>query len=283
MSPKIYPFKNAPGAILGFRKDGRPIHAIAGASEMIPEPSGITIVPPLEPPPVPPATPLAQAFTAEDVENARKQEKDKLYDRITKTDEVVKNLQAEQKKRLDAESKARKDAEDAAEAERLKLQSFEEKFAETTQSFEVKMAGLQEQVAQRDALLEAERQFQALQNYKNSRLSDPEVSGEIMPQLVDLVGGHSEAEIDASIARAIEKSEAILAEFQNHQQTVQQQAVIARQNARGTTVTAPPVGPMENQSGQMTFSAEDIKNMSIEDYAKVRPQLMEAASALRRS
>lgn len=281
MSPKIYPFKNVPGAILGFRKDGRPIRAIAGASEMIVEPTGITITPPVEPPVDPPPTPLAQAFTAEDIENARKQEKDKLYDRIVKTDEVVKKLQDEQKKRLDAETKARKDAEDAAEAERQKMLTFEQKFAESNSAFEAKLAGMAEQVAQRDALIEAERQFQAVQSYRAQRLTEADAA-DIMPQLVDMVSGHSEEEIDASILRAVEKSEAILAEFANHQQNVQQQQIVARQNARGTTVTAPPVGPMENQSEQMTFSAEDIKNMSIQDYAKYRPQLMNAASAARR-
>jgi len=40
--------------------------------------------------------------------------------------------------------------------------------------------------------------------------------------------------------------------------------------------TAPPVGPMETQTEYQTLTAEDIRNMPMEQYAKMRDRLMNA-------
>lgn len=274
---------HAPKTVLGYRKDGSPIFPIAGASEGPPEPPaappGSTITVPVPaPPPAPPAPNgnAPQMFTAEDLENARKQEKDKLYDRITKAEEALKGFAKERDERLASEEKARKEAEAAAEAERQKNLSFEQRLAEAQTDWESKFVGMQQEVAQRDALLQREREFQSLQMYRQRRLE--EEAENIIPELHGWVMGNSEEEIEASISRAQETTASILGQItqaQQHQQAAQQQM---RQQSKGVGVTAPPVGPMENQSGQETFTASDIANMNMSDYMKHRDRLLEAAS-----
>lgn len=287
MRPKTLMY--APRTVLGYRKDGRPIFPIAGASEAPPEPpvnpgmTGNTITIPAAPPapvPAPPAPngnqPPVQTFTQEDIERARQQEKDKLYERITKAEEQLKAFAKERDERLSAEETARKEAEAAAEAERQKNLTFEQKLAETQQTWEQKFVDMQGQLAQRDAIIERERQFQALQSFRARRLQ--EESENIMPEMHSWIVGNSEQEIEDALSRAKETTASILnqvAQATQNQQYAQQQA---RQQARGVGVTAPPVGPMENQSGQETYTAADIANMDMASYMKNRDRLLEAAS-----
>jgi len=44
-------------------------------------------------------------------------------------------------------------------------------------------------------------------------------------------------------------------------------------------VTAPSVGPKETQMEQQTLTAEDIRNMSMEQYQKMREKLLNARSS----
>ena len=48
----------------------------------------------------------------------------------------------------------------------------------------------------------------------------------------------------------------------------------ARKEMTGTRVTTPPAGPMETNSEQRSFSAQDIASMSMEEYAKYRQRLL---------
>jgi hypothetical protein len=281
---QISTLTHAPWTVLGYRKDGRPILPIAGASEPAPEiplpgPPGSTVTIPA-PPPAPPApngnAAPVQTFTHEDIERARKQEKDKMYERLNKAEELIKNLTKDRDERFAAEEKARQEAEAAAEAERQKNLTFEQRLAELSTDWESKFVDMSSQIAQRDALLERERQFQTLQQYRQRRLD--EESETIIPDLHGWVMGNSEDEIEASISRAKETTASILGQItqaQQQQAAAQQQM---RQQAKGVGVTAPPVGPMENQSDQQTFSASDIANMNMSDYMKHRDRLLEAAS-----
>jgi hypothetical protein len=279
MRPRI--LTHGPREVLGYRKNGTPIFPIAGASGGN-EPAGNTITVPPLPVPVPVEPPPTQqnggvqTFTAADIEAARKQEKDKLYGKITEQEERLKKIEADTQARLAAEEKARKDAEAAAEAERVKNLSFEQKLEETQQAWSAQMSDLQSQIAQRDALLERERQFQLLNEHRARRLA--EESDNIMPELHSWVAGNSIEEIDANVSRAIETTGNILSQVTQAQQEQASAYQQARQQARGTGVTAPPVGPMENQSGQETFTAEQISNMDMATYMKNRGRLLEAAS-----
>lgn len=273
---------HGPRTVLGFRKDGSPIFPIAGGSEGPPEPapgSTITVPPlpqPIEPPTPPPPPNGQQSFTAEDIERVRREEKDKLYGRIETMDAQLKTFAKERDERIAAEETARKEAEAAADAERKKNLTFEQKLEEVQGAFNSQLTDLQGQIAQRDALIALERQYQELNKYRDRRLS--EETDNIMPEMHSWVAGNSEEEIEANISRAVETTNSILGQVaaaQQQQATAYQQA---RQQARGTGVTAPPVGPMENQTGQETLTADEIRNMDMATYMKNRGRLLEAAS-----
>lgn len=271
---------HGPRTVLGFRKDGSPIFPIAGGSEGPPEPPpGTTITVPPLPTPIEPPTPPApngQSFTAEDIERVRREEKDKLYGRIETMDAQLKTFAKERDERIAAEETARKEAEAAADAERKKNLTFEQKLEEVQGAFNSQLTDLQGQLAQRDALLALERQFQELNKYRDRRLS--EETDNIMPEMHSWVAGNSEEEIEANISRAVETTNSILGQVAAAQQQQASAYQQARQQARGTGVTAPPVGPMENQSGQETLTADEIRNMDMATYMKNRGRLLEAAS-----
>lgn len=276
-----------PGFVLGHRKNGLPIYSIAGGSGgnepvVLDPPLVVPIAPPTATPTGGPNTnpsgaqPGDQVFTAEDIEKARQQEKDKLYGRINEMDERFKKIEGERAAQLAAEEKKRQEAEAAAEAERQKTLTFEQRMAEMEAGWTAKLGGLEQQVQQRDALIEREREFQALTKYRDDAVATN--AENIMPELLTWIVGNSTEEIDAAVSRAVETTASILAQVaqaQTGQQYAQQQA---RQQARGTGVTAPPVGPLENQSGHETFTAADISNMDMATYVKNRGRLLEAAS-----
>lgn len=243
-------------------------------------PPGIPV--PVEPPPSPEGSGQtgpagkpdnnhspAKTFTADDIEAARKQEKDKLYKGI----EDLKGQLATLTKEREDREKAAKDAEKQAAAE-AKAKADEEKsakelLAEKEQEWESKFKGLQTQRERDQAILEQERRFSALSDYRAGRVQA--VTEEIMPELLDFIGGNSEEEIEASIARLIEKTNQISSNVQQAQQQY-------RQQMPGTKVTQPPVGPVEQQQSYETLSADDIRNMDMETYKKRRDSLLGAAA-----
>lgn len=211
----------------------------------------------------------SKTFTADDIEKARKEEKDKLYGRLQTMEEELKATKAER----EAREKAAKDAEKTAAAEAKKRAEEElsakelltQKEAEWEQRFQTIEADRQRS----DALLDQERKFASVMDYKTRRLT--EEAETIMPELRDYVTGMSEEEIEASLASAIEKTARIVG---NIQQATQQQ----RQQQRGASVTSPPVGPLEqNNEGYETMTADDIRGMDMATYAKNRDRLIKAA------
>jgi len=90
----------------------------------------------------------------------------------------------------------------------------------------------------------------------------------IIPELIDLIAGNSEEDIENSIAVLRERSSAIIESIQ--------QATSQSGRLRGPQVTAPPTGPMDNQQEYQTMSADDIRNMPMDQYTKMRERLMQA-------
>jgi hypothetical protein len=249
------------------------------APEQPPAAPAPTIQVPAAPPP-PPAAPEVQRFTIEDIERARQQEKDKLYERLEQEANARKKLEEQMaafntdlQSRQQAEEEARKAAEKAAEEKRLAELSFGEKLQETEQRFGTQLTELQQQLAARDAILERERQFNELMSYRAQLLQQH--SDDILPELHDLVAGNTREELDAAVSAMVTRSASILQQVAAATQT-------ARQGARGVGVTAPPVGPMDNNSGYETVSAADIAAMDMQTYAQNRGRLLGAASQQQR-
>lgn len=234
-------------------------------------PEGLTIDTPQESAPAPQAAPdPGDFFTAEDVANVRKQEKDKLYPRIEELSTELRTLRAEREHTL-----REKEEQEARLAEEARLKAEEamevrELLQKKDEEWQSRFASVQEELEQRDAMLERERELQELTEYRNQRIAAE--TNSLMPELLDFVTGNSREEIDASLNAVKERTSRILSQVQNSQAS-------HRQQMTGTRPTAPPMGPVEeNDSMQRTYTADDIRQMNPSEYAQVRAQLRKAAS-----
>jgi len=232
------------------------------------------------PPPAEARTPNSRMFSQDEVEAIRRQEKDKLYDKINKLQEQVEifNNEREEQKRL-AEELAAKEAEERRQREEAEMSAkdlllkkedeFQQRINTAQQEWEEKFNALQGEAEAQKALLDQERRFQELEAYKSRRMAEEQES--IMPELADFVKGNSEEEIDSAISAVIARTSAIVENIQ--------QAMPQRQNLRGVPATgSTPIGPLENTTEQQTFTSADIANMSMEQYAQIRDRLLAQAS-----
>jgi len=229
-----------------------------------------------------------KVFSEDDVENIRKQEKDKMYKRLEEADTRVKSMEEQmsiisaerEAARKEAEERANKEAEiirqreiDELSAKELLLKKedeFNQRINSVEAEWQERLNAIEAQRQAQEALLDKERQMQALIHYRNNRLQAEQEA--IIPELIDLVSGNSEEEIEQSIAVLRERSSAIIESIQ--QATAQQQGRL-----RGAPVTAPPVGPMETQTEYQQLNADDIRNMSMDQYSKMRDRLLNARSS----
>lgn len=220
--------------------------------------------------PTPPPAPAGRTFTAEDIERARREEKDKVYktleDTKTELEALRKEREDRQKREADAQRQAEEAAKKAAEDEMSAKELIEQKEREWQARFDQEAAERQRM----EATLEMERRYSALQEYRAVRLA--EEGDEIVPELRDMVTGNSEEEIEQSLSDLKDRSARILGNVLAAQQ--QQRA-----GMRGVPVTAPPVGPMDNEPGYEQVTADDIRNMDMATYSKNRQRLLGAAGS----
>lgn len=272
-----------PGAILGYRKNGAPIRLQAGGDPTNDDPEGGN-----EPTP-------GKTFTEEEFNKALQRERDKLYGRLTKAEQAeqerkereaqmqaeLRELKAAETRRAKEEEKRRKEAEDAAKrAEEAELSArelierrqaeWDAQLAAQQAQFGEQLTGLQNQLAERDAILQREREFAELRAYAQAQVA--EARDEIAPELLDYIGGNTKEEIDASIQMAKDKSAQIVASIQQAQ--IAQRAAMPGVSPAGFA----PLGPIDAQGGQKQLTPEDIRDMSMADYAKMRGQLGVAGS-----
>lgn len=211
-------------------------------------------------------------FTADDLAKARAQEKEKLYPQVEKLKEELSLLkQREQEREL--EEARRKEERKKREAEAAKKKKEEEEAElEVRQLLQVKEQEWQSQLEaerlEREkafALLDQERRFQALMNYRSMRMEQERDN--IIPELIDMVQGNDENEIEQSISALKEKSAKIF-------DSVAQAGMQTRKDMVGARVTVPASGPLDNDSEQRSFTPDSIKDMSLADYAKNRAKLL---------
>lgn len=225
-----------------------------------------------------------RVFTETEVEAIRRQEKDKLYKRVEDADGRVRTLEeqlavisqereaarqeAAERARAEAEILRQREAEELSAKELLakREDEFNQRINQVEQEWQVKFNEIERQRQAQEALLEKERQIQRIESYRQRRMAEEQET--IIPELRDLISGNSEEDIDNSIAVLRERSSAII-------ESIQQ--ATSQSRLRGPQVTAPPTGPMENQSEYQTLSADDIRNMPMDQYMKMRERLMQAA------
>ena len=218
-------------------------------------------------------------FTADDVAKAREQEKAKLYPQMEKMKEELAALKkkAEEAAAKDAEREAKRAAKEAEKAAKQKAQdeeelSLKELLAKKEQEFQ---AQLEQERLEREkafAILDRERQFTEVMQYRNSRLEQERDN--IIPELIDLIEGDSKDAIEQSINTLKEKSARIL-------ESAQAAMSQARQQMAGPRITAPASGPLDNDSEQRSYTPDSIRDMSLADYAKQRAKLLGSAASNR--
>ena len=204
-------------------------------------------------------------YTDEDLAKVRSQEKDKLYPQIESLKEELNSLRKEKE-----EEAARRNANAQAEAERAKAEALSE--LDSKSYADARLSELQEQLERERqererafALLEREKTYADLQAYRQQVIEQEREN--IIPQLVDFIQGNSREEIAESVERLKERSASILESAQSAMQN-------ARKEMKGTSISAPPAGPLETNSEQRSLTPQEIAAMSMNDYAKYRDRLM---------
>jgi vacuolar-type H+-ATPase subunit I/STV1 len=223
------------------------------------------------PVPVPPAgIPLTQpsGFTQADlqraIEAAQAQAEQRFSGQLTQLNSQFQEAQ----QKLSTFEQERQQALDAAKAETDRLAaearaaaeenlSFKELLAKRDQENAAKFTQLEREIATRDALLEKEREYAALEAYKAQAINSvrepkPEQGHYgIADQFIDLIHGSTQAELDASISTMVAKTRSILEEMQ--QVRTQNYAAMP-----GVSPTAGNIGVLDQQDQVRTFSPEEI-------------------------
>lgn len=235
--------------------------------------------------------PEGQYFTAEDIEKARREaieqarreERDKLYPQQSKQKEAFEAMQAEVAELRKAEAARQKERDKAAaEAEKARKAkeeaelSAKELLAQREQTWQQQLdqikadqeARLAEIAQQREldrAMMEKEREMAALAIYVRDQIAANQDS--IAPELIDLIGGNTKEEVDASVQDMIARTAKIVEGMR--QATLAQRAGMPGVSpSGGATAVVPGI-----DTGDTKLTPDDIKGMSMQDFAALRSKL----------
>lgn len=238
-----------------------------------------------------------QTFTADDLARVRQEEKDKLYGKIdTLTQELngfkeqVGSLTAaeqrrqaqaeEEKTRLEAEARKREEEDlDAKSLLQRREQEWQQQIQGLEQTWEQKFQQAEQEREQALALAQKEREFADLREHIAAQVEANK--DKIAPQLLGWITGNSREEVDAAVARAIETTDAILADIQQSQPGAVPPGVAVQPGAQPTPPVLPgtrAVGGPANvdvnaQYGTQQLTPEQIANMDMAQYANLRKQM----------
>jgi hypothetical protein len=186
------------------------------------------------------------------LENARTQEKDKLYKTVEGKENTIKQLN-DTISDLQNQLKSKEELSMEGEKELLEqLQQMKEAQDKLIEDME------KEKENTRLAKLEA---------FKTQAIN--EANGEL---IVDLVGGSTEEEITASIEKAKARYQEIVSPYKTKAEELEVQA--SKPNKDNAPKPANPTS-----SSNVEFTAEDIRGMSTAEYAKYREKLLGLAKA----
>jgi hypothetical protein len=214
--------------------------------------------------------PPNQYFTAEQLEAARQQEKDKLYGRLQQQDETINSfksqleeLKADKAARDKAIADAAKTAEEAQRREQESKLSAEELIRAKEAELTEKQNKFSQDMELKIAEMAKEQEFLRLQAYIQRRVAEETAANTIIPELVEFIGGNTEDAVETSITKVKEKTANI----------VKGAATLnAPQMPTGVSPTGGPAGPLDNLGGPKQYSKEDIARMDMATYAQYRQQ-----------
>jgi hypothetical protein len=232
---------------------------------------------PVAPPPAPPA-PTPTTLSPQEIEllrqNAERTQAELLAERQRREalEAQVTPLVQEREAREEAE-RQRQAAEAQAEEERRRSEmSFKEQLTEVQNVFTGQISELQQAILNRDALLQKEREFHDLMQYRADRLAAE--ANEIMPTLTEFVTGNTRQEIDAAIDKVKNKTAETV-------QAMAQAGVAQRIAQPGASITGAPsagIGPVEEVTHTRQMSVEELREMPMAEYAANRAALLGAAA-----
>lgn len=244
-----------------------PVMQVAAGTGVIgpqPNPNGNTLQQQGAPP-----TNGPRVFTEEEVNKIRNDEKTKVYGQLETVNAELTQLREWRQQQEAAAAAAQQEAEEQARREAESGMSAQQLLEQERIERQREIAEMRTQMETQQALMEREREFSALSSYRSQRMDQERET--ILPELIDLVAGNTQEEIEASIASLKQRTESIVGNVQAATQQARQQMV-------GTSVTAPPVGPVETQSSQITLTPDDVRKMDMATYAQQRVGLLDAAS-----
>lgn len=211
-------------------------------------------------------------YTDEDLKKVREQEKSKLYPQIESLKEELSSLKKAEMERAAEEERRRAELEAEAKRKAEEEMDVRELLKQKESDWQAQLEREREEREKAFALLERERTFSELNEYRARRLEDERDN--IIPELIDLITGNSREEIEESIAGLKSRSARIIESAQSAMQN-------ARREMTGSRVTSPPSGPLDNNSDQSQVTAEQIAAMSVTEYAKYRNKLLGQAASER--
>lgn len=232
----------------------------APTSTSVPQNLNTSLIPP----------PEGQYFTAEQVEAIRQQEKDKLYGKQRSLEEQLTvfkgeldqyRTEREQAEAAKAEAEQRA-AEAARKAEEEKL-SVTELLQRRDSEWAQKQQELETRFELERAHMEKDRALFNLQNYTQRRVAEEIAANAIIPDLVQFVNGNTEQEVEESITKVKAITDNIVEGSQrmNSGQPTQP----------GVSPTGfSPTGPFDAISGTQEVSPDDVRAMSMQEYAAYR-------------
>jgi hypothetical protein len=210
-------------------------------------------------------TDSSKGYTEEDLAKVRSQEKDKLYPQIEKLKSELEEIKQMREAEL-AAKQAEKEAQDAEERTRLEADlDVRELLKKKETEWSEQLERERQERERAFALLEREKTFAEIQNFRQQRLEEEREA--IIPELLDLVTGNTQDEINTSIESLKDRSTRIL-------ESAQQAMQSARKEMTGSRVTAPPTGPLDINSEQRNFTADEISAMPMNEYAQYRQRLL---------
>jgi hypothetical protein len=240
-----------------------------------------------------PLLPAGRIFTEDDIARARQEEKDKLYSSIERNNTELTQLReqvgsltaAEQRRQAQLEEEQARLEEEARRQEQSTMepqalvqqqrQEFDQRIQQMNQDWEQRFQESEQQRQIAEAQAAKEREFATLRDYTLSQVEANKDN--IAPQLLPWIQGNTQAEVDASIQRAVATTNEIVADLQQAQipdptQQVQQPFSAQPPTLPGTRPTGGPANT-DPSAGFQQLTVEQINAMPMQEYAKLRPQI----------
>lgn len=203
-------------------------------------------------------------YTEDDLEKVRKQEKDKMYKRLETMQEQVARLEKERLEREESIQAEQRKKQEEAERKKREEMSTKDLLEQKEREWQAKVQEIEAQMEAERALRQREAEFNSLMEYRQQVLQ--QYSDRVAPELLDLIQGDSPEQIAQAAEDMAARTERILAQTQEAMQTVRQQTPTAR-------ITDPASGD-NSGSNTRVMSPDEIRSMSMADYAKHRQRLL---------